>query len=187
MHGGMMAGMGWWMLLWGLAALMLLVLAVLGIAALVRHLSNRTRRATRRAAARRGLPAEPTGPYTAVAAARAACPRRAYPRYAPWRGGDQRNGRGRAATVSEDVPRQCVWYVSYGCGRPEASGVGGEAAKGWSRLRAGVRTTEEVIVSPTARRTAAVLVAVASLTFAAASPATADGRPFTTALTGAAE
>jgi len=48
MHGGMMAGMGLWMLVWGLAALMLLVLAVLGIAALVRHLSNRARRATRR-------------------------------------------------------------------------------------------------------------------------------------------
>jgi uncharacterized membrane protein len=40
MHGGMMAGMGLWMLLWGLLALMLLVVAVLGIAALVRHLSN---------------------------------------------------------------------------------------------------------------------------------------------------
>ena len=42
-------------------------------------------------------------------------------------------------------------------------------------------------MSPSARRAAAVLVAVASLTVAAASPASADGRPFTTALTGAAE
>jgi hypothetical protein len=42
-------------------------------------------------------------------------------------------------------------------------------------------------MSSTARHTAAVFVAVASLTFAAASPAAADGRPFTTTLTGAAE
>ncbi|HEV8568722.1 MAG TPA: hypothetical protein VGQ92_16860 [Actinoplanes sp.] len=40
MHGGMMAGMGLWMLLWGLLALVLLALTVLGIVALVRHLSN---------------------------------------------------------------------------------------------------------------------------------------------------
>jgi len=40
MHGEMMAGMGWWMLVWGLLALVLLVSAVLGIVALVRHLSN---------------------------------------------------------------------------------------------------------------------------------------------------
>ncbi len=42
MDGGMMAGMGWWMLVWGLLALAVLVLAVLGIVALVRHLSTPT-------------------------------------------------------------------------------------------------------------------------------------------------
>jgi hypothetical protein len=42
MHGGMMAGMGLWMLFWGLFLLVVLVLAVLGIVALVRHLSTPT-------------------------------------------------------------------------------------------------------------------------------------------------
>ena len=42
MHGGMMAGMGLWMLFWGLFLLVVLVLAVLGIIALVRHLSTPT-------------------------------------------------------------------------------------------------------------------------------------------------
>ncbi len=40
--GGMMAGMGLWMLLWALIALAVLVLAVLGIVALVRYLSTPT-------------------------------------------------------------------------------------------------------------------------------------------------
>jgi uncharacterized membrane protein len=40
MHGGMMAGMGLWMLLWALLALVLLVVAVFGMVALVRHLST---------------------------------------------------------------------------------------------------------------------------------------------------
>ncbi len=40
MRGGMTAGMGLWMLAWGLFALVVLGLAVLGVAALVRHLSS---------------------------------------------------------------------------------------------------------------------------------------------------
>jgi len=40
MHEGMMAGMGVWMLFWGLFALAVLALAVLGIVALIRHLST---------------------------------------------------------------------------------------------------------------------------------------------------
>jgi hypothetical protein len=42
MHGGMMASMGLWMRVWGLFALAVLVLAVLGIVAPVRHLSTHT-------------------------------------------------------------------------------------------------------------------------------------------------
>jgi len=40
MHGGMLAGMGLWMLAWALLALAVLGLAVLGIVALVRHMST---------------------------------------------------------------------------------------------------------------------------------------------------
>jgi hypothetical protein len=40
---GMMGGMGLWMLLWALVALAVLGVAVLGIVALARHLSNPTR------------------------------------------------------------------------------------------------------------------------------------------------
>jgi len=43
----MMAGMGLWMLFWGLFLLVVLVLAVLGIIALVRHLSTPPRSAPR--------------------------------------------------------------------------------------------------------------------------------------------
>ena len=40
MHGGVMAGMGLWMLAWALFALVFLVVAVLGVVALGRYLST---------------------------------------------------------------------------------------------------------------------------------------------------
>jgi putative membrane protein len=38
--GGVMAGMGWWMLVWGLITVAVLILAALGIVAPVRHLPS---------------------------------------------------------------------------------------------------------------------------------------------------
>ncbi len=57
--GGMMAGMGLWMLLWALIAVAVLVLAVLGIVALVRHLSTPTRPGDE-SDSRRGTPSRPS-------------------------------------------------------------------------------------------------------------------------------